>query len=982
MEVVQFPRRPGVGTIGKQTRVRANFFPVLTLPGQNIHHYNVHIVPEAYPRLNRRIFAAWEELNRNDLLSNLKPVYDGRKNMFSPRPIPLENDAATFVIEVKDEEDLYANLSNPAPRITEVSTPRGHSSFMSNWRTFEDAQASTSLPSFVNLTLKHATDSGDSDSTVDNRYGHSSSYLSIYIRVRGVESSVADTPATQTEIAAAAEPQSSSSESGDSGDSGPKAPQRRMRSFRISIKKVGEINMHRLYLFLEGQLTELPHDAIMALDVVLRQRPSMLYTTVGRCFYTPSDSVTISHGAVLWRGFHQSIRPSKQRMLLNLDVSATAFYEPGPVVDIVASMMGRQTPEDIRQPFNERDRQRIEKALKGIKVYTTHRGNSKRKWKIASVTATSAERTVFPVKDKEGQEENVANYFKVRYNNELKFPHFPCLIVGNPNKNLYLPMEVCYVVQGQRILRKLNERQTADMIRFTCQPPQVRSQNINNGLNLLLPPDNEYLSDFNIKIGDEMALVNARVLPTPTLSYHPSSRESRISPREGAWNLRDKQVAQGATLNAWSVVIFTPDRDTVPRATVDKFMREFVTVCRDTGMGVLTTQPSVRYASPQSNIEAALKAAYMDARNVANAKPQLIFCVLPNTGVQLYGEIKRVGDTVIGVATQCIQVKHVFSPKKQYCANVCLKINVKLGGMNSYLSNQQIPFVSEKPTIIFGADVTHPPPGEFSKPSIAALVGSMDAQCSKYTAAVRVQKGRQEIIRDLGSMVIELLRSFYQTTRTKPARILFYRDGVSEGQFAEVVREEVASIFRACQALEPNYRPTVTFVVVKKRHHARFFVTKKEDADRSGNVMPGTVVDTGITHPSEFDFYLASHAGLQGTSKPTHYHVLFDENGFTADGLQELTYRLCYIYCRATRAVSPLEHAITLLVVSEACLGAATKATPTKTVRAQRNIATTIGAKGIVTMENGWMGKEGRAGRVVMLEVDLEEVIHRWEDLG
>lgn len=31
---------------------------------------------------------------------------------------------------------------------------------------------------------------------------------------------------------------------------------------------------------------------------------------------------------------------------------------------------------------------------------------------------------------------------------------------------------------------------------------------------------------------------------------------------------------------------------------------------------------------------------------------------------------------------------------------------------------------------------------------------------------------------------------------------------------------------------------------------------------------------------------------------------MYDENNFTPDSLQELTYRLCYIYGRATRAVS------------------------------------------------------------------------------
>lgn len=89
----------------------------------------------------------------------------------------------------------------------------------------------------------------------------------------------------------------------------------------------------------------------------------------------------------------------------------------------------------------------------------------------------------------------------------------------------------------------------------------------------------------------------------------------------------------------------------------------------------------------------------------------------------------------------------------------------------------------------------------------------------------------------------------------------------------------------------------------------------------------------GITHPNEFDFYLCSHAGvqvrvfyltpttphlmptilhlvptiivtLQGTSRPSHYHVLWDDNEFTADQLQCLTYQLCHTYVRCTRSVS------------------------------------------------------------------------------
>jgi hypothetical protein len=196
-------------------------------------------------------------------------------------------------------------------------------------------------------------------------------------------------------------------------------------------------------------------------------------------------------------------------------------------------------------------------------------------------------------------------------------------------------------------------------------------------------------------------------------------------------------------------------------------------------------------------------------------------------------------------------------------------------------------------------------PGEDDKPSIAALCGSMDAKASRYAATIRVQTGRYEIIADLANMVKDLLKTFYQTCGRKPERILFYRDGVSEGQFRQVLQTEINAIRAACQALEATYRPNITFVVVQKRHHTRFFPLNRNDTDnKSGNCAPGTVVEVGVTHPFEFDFYLQSHAGIQGTSRPTHYHVLFDENGFNADSLQTLSYNLCHIYARCTRTVS------------------------------------------------------------------------------
>ena len=43
---------------------------------------------------------------------------------------------------------------------------------------------------------------------------------------------------------------------------------------------------------------------------------------------------------------------------------------------------------------------------------------------------------------------------------------------------------------------------------------------------------------------------------------------------------------------------------------------------------------------------------------------------------------------------------------------------------------------------------------------------------------------------------------------------------------------------------------------------------------------------------------------FQGTSKPTSYHVLWDDNDLSNDTLQKLTFYLCHLYSRCERSVS------------------------------------------------------------------------------
>jgi eukaryotic translation initiation factor 2C len=63
-------------------------------------------------------------------------------------------------------------------------------------------------------------------------------------------------------------------------------------------------------------------------------------------------------------------------------------------------------------------------------------------------------------------------------------------------------------------------------------------------------------------------------------------------------------------------------------------------------------------------------------------------------------------------------------------------------------------------------------------------------------------------------------------------------------------------------------------------------------------------VDSVITHPYEYNFILQSHAGIQGTSRPAIYHVIYDEIQADPDILQQFCYNLCFLSQRATRSIS------------------------------------------------------------------------------
>ncbi|KAJ7732583.1 argonaute-like protein [Mycena maculata] len=699
----------------------------------------------------------------------------------------------------------------------------------------------------------------------------------------------------------------------------PSNPDRPPRIYKVRLAYAAKINTEILHRFIAGQQSQdnTVSTALMALNVVIRMEPSQRFPTKGRSFFTSDGARPIGAGLVLWRGYFQSIRPAMGRMLINVDISTGVMYQSGRLIDVCMSFLGINNPNMLTATMPDRQRLALGRFISGVRVHTRAAaqvaagaaGDQGTPRVIRKLSTQGANQVTFVLRG--GQIKTVAQYFQETSGRPLQFPGLLCVEVG---QGALIPLELCAVLPGQLVRKEIPEDKKTQLVEFATMRPKERLESIKKGLQVLAYGQSEYVRKFGLTVDPTLLTTQARVLNAPTLQYGSTGnpRAATVSPRNGSWNMADKRFFRTTEIKAWVFIIFE-SMNRFGDQVAQTVATDFVKGIRTTGIIVVDPNPIVRRVNGQGDIPRDLQAAGAECFAKKKVAPTLFVVVLPEGGNDIYTIVKHWGDVSRGVATQCLKSRKCTGAKIQFWANVALKINVKLGGINVIPDPSQVGILSDphNPTVVMGADVMHPGAGTTGRPSFAAVVSSVDSYAAKYVADQCVQASRQELITDLKEMSVYLLGKYIsyrehvekvQPSLRAPKRLIFYRDGVSEGQFQQVLDQELPLIKAACRELKIN--PTITLVVVGKRHHVRLFPTNERDADRSGNLPAGTVVDRDIGHPTEFDFYLQSHGGLLGTSRPAHYSVLYDENHLTADTMQALSFALCHVYAGSTRSVS------------------------------------------------------------------------------
>ncbi|KAK3381559.1 ribonuclease H-like domain-containing protein [Podospora didyma] len=701
-------------------------------------------------------------------------------------------------------------------------------------------------------------------------------------------------------------------------------------------------------------------DEIDALGIVLGHtaRSDLNASAVGRSRFFATDDKRIETAQMgftsilsIVRGYFQSVRPATGRLLLNTNVTHTVFRRAAPLLDIFGGMnlnvMDKLETLGHRQQGVAMDLARLHRFLNTSRVRMRVPTGEPGKFVVIDRTIAGLacqgdgkdepenERPVFkqfrfggpagvkfflrapksgnnaPLKGlKYGAFVTVAEYYLAKYNIKANLS-LPLINIGSPARPVYALAELCMVLPGQSVKAKLSPREQDAMIRFACRSPPSNAKSITTSARDLLGLDNnQLLRTFGITVSKDLVTVKARELRPPVIAYMGAKP---ILPDNGSWLMKGvKIVKAGRPIKSWSFIFLgqKSGADSV-KSTLQNFT-DFMTK----NMGIKFSDPKPLDGGFAANNSAELEAAF---RRLASLRADLVLVVLPKKETTTYNMVKKMGDVDFGIQTVCVVQEKICQEKGQfgYFANVGLKVNLKFGGVNHKLKDE-FGLIKSGKTMVVGYDVTHPtnlgPDAGDNAPSMVGLVASVDADLAQWPAVAWSNPSKVEM---LGKELIEKFRSRLRLWQNKnqgrlPDNILIYRDGVSEGQFKAVLDDELLHIREACTMMyKAGSSPRITLIVSVKRHQTRFFPT---DAGHihSGSKSPreGTVVDRGVTNVRYWDFFLQAHASLQGTARPAHYTVLLDEifradyGAAAANTLEKVTHDMCYLFGRATKAVS------------------------------------------------------------------------------
>ena len=643
----------------------------------------------------------------------------------------------------------------------------------------------------------------------------------------------------------------------------------------------------------------------------------------------------LTGGLVAVAGFCRSVKSSlTMGLLLNINTTSAAFFDDSLRVDVVIArfeqVIDRSATGNL--PLAQKIRE-LSKRLRGMRFRTSYNGVQVRTF--CEIANSRTNLTVRPTSDtvtfqnQQGLAVTVHDHFRTTYSTAPRYDP-DCLVIncaGSGRRPIFIPSGLAYVQPGQHYSHLLDDvNQATAMIKSACLRPAVnKERTVERGLPRLgigqSAPDQGPEKLFGIQLEKKMLSVKGRLLNPPRLRFFSPQADSTA--KNGRWNLKDKKFCTSVDAAGWKygILHFHRGASSMP-ATNIQALRTAITAGIQTYTGVQVAQPVIIPAGrfPDGPTQAVKLALINLLKPLKAQNLGVVFVVLPSKSNLNYSMLKYVADVKVGIQTVCTVIMSDNKVKAGFgeVANLLLKANMKLGGVNHNLHQDSRPSLLTPRSIIIGLDVTHPGQNAMAEaPSVAAIVGTRGRDFFRYSGHLQLQTHRDtdkkavEELLQLKNMMLRQLKSYKEDNQgALPDRVFVYRDGVGDSQLQLILEREIPRLKEAFTELyTATTMPKLVFLVAQKRHHVRFFregSNREHDKafDQNNNVKPGFVHDSEIVSERRWDFYLNSHACIQGTARSCRYIMIYDDLNVSQNGIEELTNRLTWLFGRSTTSIS------------------------------------------------------------------------------
>ncbi|XP_072206985.1 piwi-like protein 1 [Excalfactoria chinensis] len=626
----------------------------------------------------------------------------------------------------------------------------------------------------------------------------------------------------------------------------------------------------RITITLTNELPPTSPTCLQFYNIIFRRLLKMMnLQQIGRNYYNPKDPVSIpNHRLMIWPGFTSSILQYEESIMLCADVSHKILRSET-ALDLMYSL--------YEQVEERRFRDTCAKELIGLIVLTKY---NNRTYRVDDIDWDANPQCTFRRAD--GSEISYIEYYKRQYNQEISDLNQPVLISQSRRKRgnmmvgpVVLIPELCYLTGLTEKMRN-DFNMMKDLAVHTRLAPEQRKREIGKLIEYMKKDEcvQKELRDWGLSFDSSLLSVTGRVVQAEKIlqagnvfDYNPQfadwSRETRVAP-----------LIRAKPLDNW-VLIYTRRNYDAANTLLQNLFK--VTP----SMGIRMNKATMLEVDDRT--EAYLRVLQQSITPDTN----IVVCILSSTRKDKYDAIKKYLCTDCPIPSQCVIARTLSKPQTTLAivTKIALQMNCKMGGE---LWSVEIPL---KQLMIVGIDCYHDTLS--GKQSIAGFVASLNEIMTRWFSRCVVQSCGQELVDGLKACLQTALKEWFKWNKYLPSRIIVYRDGVGDGQLNTLVNYEVPQFLDCLKTVGKDYNPRLTVIVVKKRVSTRFFA---QTGGGLKNPPPGTVIDTEVTRPEWYDFFIVSQAVRNGCVAPTHYNVIYDTSKLKPDHVQRLTYKLCHMY--------------------------------------------------------------------------------------